>query len=147
MLTSFVSLFCHGSCDPKTSQYEQQTDGGEQMQTESTKLPSPSVGDKRPREEDDENIAPQALPDPPSGPRANIQPPTGPAAMAISNGASILTQAYGTSNAGTNGLASVGSDALCVGDLQWVSWSSFIYNVSCTVLMYSNSSMYRESHF
>lgn len=117
----------------KTAQYEQQTEGIEQVQVDSGNSPSPAVGDKRPRDDEDENFAAHMSTELPSAPRTYPQPPTGPAAMNTSNGASI--QGYGTPNSSTNGLTSVGSDALYIGDLQWVSLSGFIYDDSRCILI------------
>ena len=140
----FMSLFAYLSCPLhfKTTQYEQQPEGVEQVQVESGNSPSPAVGEKRPREDEDESTAAQMATDLPAAPRANVQLPTGPAAMNTSNGVGI-TQGFGTPNTtatttttqNTSGLSSIASDALYIGDLQWVSLSGFLCDdFECTLI-------------
>lgn len=102
----------------------------------------PTVGDKRPREDEQETEEPVEEPQPigtldiPQGPRATHgnaglpQPPTGPAAM-TSNGMGGNINMNGGSQSGDSGMSS-GSDALYIGDLQWVRLSCYsVFSCLC----------------
>jgi hypothetical protein len=125
--------------DFKTTEYEQHpvAESNEQQSVVSlsAESQSPVTGTKRPREEEqDEEEVKKAMLAAAEPPLQNSRPSSASApTRSISNGAVGMVEQAIPNAAPSNGQGSVGSDALYIGDLQWVSSSA--YRLS----MYSNS--------